>query len=82
MISRICLRANSTSRAGRCFCLAVMISMSSDFVMPFVPEISRCSPAKAAPAGCSYGQSRSPPICSFSRSPRLVPVELPPWSVR
>src|SRR3954464_10408533 len=39
MISRICLSASSTSLAGRCFCFAVMISMSSDFVMgryPFV----------------------------------------------
>src|SRR5215475_6749140 len=36
MISRICFRASSTSFAGRCFCLAVMISMSSDFVMDFV----------------------------------------------
>src|SRR5262249_5331387 len=35
MISRICFRASSTSFAGRCFCLAVMISMSSDFVMGF-----------------------------------------------
>src|SRR5215468_6402642 len=33
MISRICFNASSTSFAGRCFCLAVMISMSSDFVM-------------------------------------------------
>src|SRR5690349_12699071 len=33
MISRICFSASSTSLAGRCFCLAVMISMSSDFVM-------------------------------------------------
>src|SRR4051812_20124632 len=33
MISRICLSASSTSLAGRCFCFAVMISMSSDFVM-------------------------------------------------
>src|SRR5262249_54487713 len=33
MISRICFSASSTSFAGRCFCLAVMISMSSDFVM-------------------------------------------------
>src|ERR1700720_1072425 len=33
MISRICFSASSTSFAGRCFCLAVMISMSSDLVM-------------------------------------------------
>src|SRR5688500_13537893 len=33
MISRLCLSASSTSLAGRCFCFAVMISMSSDFVM-------------------------------------------------
>src|SRR5690349_9799780 len=33
MISRICLSASSTSLAGRCFCFAVMISMSSDFVI-------------------------------------------------
>src|ERR1700685_799578 len=33
MISRICFSASSTSFAGRCFCLAVMISMSSDFVI-------------------------------------------------
>src|SRR6185437_7359144 len=33
MISRICFSASSTSFEGRCFCFAVMISMSSDFVM-------------------------------------------------
>src|SRR5579871_4043212 len=33
MISSICFNASSTSLAGRCFCLAVMISISSDFVM-------------------------------------------------
>src|SRR4029077_689941 len=33
MISRICFSASSTSLAGRCFCLAVIISMSSDLVM-------------------------------------------------
>src|SRR5579862_1548208 len=33
MISRICFSASSTSFAGRCFCLAVMISMSSDLVI-------------------------------------------------
>src|SRR3989440_641416 len=33
MISRICFSASPTSFAGRCFCLAVMISMSSDLVM-------------------------------------------------
>src|ERR1700721_2756279 len=33
MISSICFSASSTSFAGRCFCFAVMISMSSDFVM-------------------------------------------------
>src|SRR5579862_6415158 len=33
MISRICFSASSTSLAGRCFCFAVMISMSSDLVM-------------------------------------------------
>src|SRR3984957_11885989 len=33
MISSICFRASSTSLAGRCFCFAVMISISSDFVM-------------------------------------------------
>src|SRR2546429_9205481 len=33
MIYSICFSASSTSFAGRCFCLAVMISMSSDLVM-------------------------------------------------
>src|SRR5580658_6592867 len=33
MISRICFSASSTSLAGRCFCLAVMTSISSDLVM-------------------------------------------------
>src|SRR6185312_9797526 len=33
MISSICFNASSTSFAGRCFCFAVMISMSSDFVI-------------------------------------------------
>src|SRR6195256_5094561 len=33
MISGICFSASSTSLAGRCFCFAVMISMSSDLVM-------------------------------------------------
>src|SRR5262249_44864430 len=32
MISSICFSASSTSLAGRCFCLAVLISMSSDLV--------------------------------------------------
>src|SRR3954466_4365792 len=40
MISRICLSASSTSLAGRCFCFAVMISMSSDFVMGRYPVIA------------------------------------------
>src|SRR5690348_13631179 len=40
MISRICLSASSTSLAGRCFCFAVMISMSSDFVMGRYPLVS------------------------------------------
>src|ERR1700722_19603568 len=35
MISSICFSASSTSFAGRCFCFAVMISISSDFVMAF-----------------------------------------------
>src|ERR1700683_3250396 len=33
MISSSCLTASSTSLAGKCFCLAEMISMSSDFVI-------------------------------------------------
>ena len=33
MISNNCFTASSTSFAGRCFCLAEMISMSSDFVI-------------------------------------------------
>src|SRR4051812_8185680 len=40
MISRICLSASSTSLAGRCFCFAVMISMSSDFVMGRCPLVA------------------------------------------
>src|SRR5215472_18738850 len=40
MISRICFSASSTSLAGRCFCLAVMISMSSDFVMAAASAVS------------------------------------------
>ncbi len=33
MISNNCFTASSTSFAGKCFCLAEMISMSSDFVI-------------------------------------------------
>src|SRR5690242_263292 len=58
MISRICFNASSTSFAGRCFCLAVMISMSSDFVMsrPSDPAEPFCgaprtTPGSAGPAG-------------------------------
>src|SRR6186713_1115949 len=39
MISRICLSASSTSLAGRCFCFAVMISMSSDLVIGRLPVL-------------------------------------------
>src|SRR5688572_15783757 len=38
MISSICFSASSTSLAGRCFCFAVMISMSSDFVIVVDPR--------------------------------------------
>src|SRR5215469_10608851 len=52
MISRICFSASSTSLEGRCFCFAVMISMSSDFVMlaphgPFPNPGTRMCPAAA-----------------------------------
>src|SRR5882724_2628509 len=67
MISSICFSASSTSLAGRCFCFAVMISMSSDFVTS-LPVLMRSMQ--------SSHQSRSEPICSFSRSPRLVPEEV------
>src|ERR1700742_3623982 len=41
MISRICFSASSTSLAGRCFCFAVMISISSDFVIRFTARNAR-----------------------------------------
>src|SRR5262245_47535907 len=46
MISSICFRASSTSFAGRCFCFAVMISISSDFVMRASPLVEAANPCR------------------------------------
>src|SRR5579863_1350997 len=57
MISRICFSASSTSFAGRCFCLAVMVSMSSDLVMPLAvlarADVLLQQLAEAGPGGGS-----------------------------
>src|SRR5690606_39118348 len=60
MISRICLTANSTSLAGRCFCLAAMSSMSSDLVMSG-PFLFFHSDRGRHARGDQGGGGRSPP---------------------